>query len=588
MHATADLAPRWRQQLRRLTPPSPLPVPDVEWRPGRTRLTSITVLTWMVRFSAFLNLVAFAESHPPQFIHLLAAWVPFEVSVGRRILMLLTAIMLFVLSSGLERGKRMAYWLTLGALTFSPLIHLNHDDFWSQMLINLPIIALLWTNHRYFVAQSEGTSVRSALIVCPVLLVALMVFGTMRLHDLRAPYYGTNNSWLTCVRGALELVLVHNADTRHYEATPNALILFSELRIGGTSIALLALLLALRPTLTPRGREPLEAARLEQLLRDHGDDPLHPYALLEDKSYFFDSRYDTVIPYVLSGRCAVALTDPIGPPDSRFRAIGEFADFCRWRDWLPIFHEIGDISVPLYRALGFSIFQIGEDARIDPARFDLRGAAFQNLRTLCNKARKESLRFVWYDARRGRNPQLEGELAVVSVAWLAAKHGHEMTFDMGSFSIDEIRRGCTAVALGRDGRAVAFATWRSFDREKGMVLDIMRCLPTARNVLDFVLVESIRHFRAQGVTDVSLGNAPLANTRETGPVSGMERRAVRFIYENLNSIYAYKPLFEFKRKYRPQWRARYVAYPTGESLPLIGLALVRIHTRQGRMRFLTG
>jgi phosphatidylglycerol lysyltransferase len=80
----------------------------------------------------------------------------------------------------------------------------------------------------------------------------------------------------------------------------------------------------------------------------------------------------------------------------------------------------------------------------------------------------------------------------------------------------------------------------------------------------------------------------LANAHQAAAGSAVEDRSVRFLYENLNHVYAYKPLFEFKRKYRPEWRARYLAYPTGESLPLIGLALVRVHTRQNPWRFLTG
>jgi len=61
---------------------------------------------------------------------------------------------------------------------------------------------------------------------------------------------------------------------------------------------------------------------------------------------------------------------------------------------------------------------------------------------------------------------------------------------------------------------------------------------------------------------------------------------VQFLFENLNRIYRYKSLFEFKRKYRPKWRGRYVAYRRGVQLPLIGLALVRVHAKEGLWKFL--
>jgi lysylphosphatidylglycerol synthetase-like protein (DUF2156 family) len=113
----------------------------------------------------------------------------------------------------------------------------------------------------------------------------------------------------------------------------------------------------------------------------------------------------------------------------------------------------------------------------------------------------------------------------------------------------------------------------------------MRSRPGSRNMMDFVLVESILQFRGQGVLDISLGAAPLANAGDSASPQG-EEKAVRFLFENLNRIYGYKSLFEFKRKYRPQWRGRYVAYNRGLHLPLVGLAVVRVHAPGGIWRFL--
>jgi lysylphosphatidylglycerol synthetase-like protein (DUF2156 family) len=144
------------------------------------------------------------------------------------------------------------------------------------------------------------------------------------------------------------------------------------------------------------------------------------------------------------------------------------------------------------------------------------------------------------------------------------------------------------VAIDPEGQALAFATWRNFGRGIGRSLDLMRVRPGCRNVMDYVLVESILRFRDNGVRDISLGAAPLANAdAETVPPLG-EEKAVRFLFENLNRVYKYKSLFEFKRKYRPQWYGRYIAYNRGLHLPLVGLAVVRVHTPGGLWRFVMG
>jgi lysylphosphatidylglycerol synthetase-like protein (DUF2156 family) len=293
-----------------------------------------------------------------------------------------------------------------------------------------------------------------------------------------------------------------------------------------------------------------------------------------------------VVPYVLSGNLAIALADPIGPPDERPRAIAEFDLFCRRQDWEPVFCEVSEEMIRHYEEAGFSVFKIGEEARLRADGFHLKGRDFQNLRTACNSARKWNIRFRWYDGACGIDAALERQLAEVSRQWLEAKKAREMTFDMGSFSLEDVRHYGAAVAIDPSGQALAFATWRPFAQGSGRNLDLMRSLPRGRNVMDFVLVESILHFRSLGINDISLGNAPLANAKKETVRLQAEEVAVQFLFENLNRIYGYKSLFEFKRKYRPQWRGRYVAYHRGVHLPLVGLALVQVHAPGGIWKFL--
>jgi phosphatidylglycerol lysyltransferase len=566
--------------------PTPMLVAAPAPAPRRS-LVSITILAWAVRLAAVINLIAFTQHHQSRIIYWLSAWMPFEISAGRRVLMLLTALLLFILSSGLERGKRLAWLLTIIALVFAPLIHFGYAVIWPQILLNLLLISLLIVHHRYFVAQSDRESIRSALILCPILLVCLMVVGTVRLHDLRDETSGPD-SWIGCLQAACELVLVQNAHTQAPQTAETA-HLFAQMRIAGTLIALIAVYLTLRPVLIAPGASQEHRDLAARIVGEFEQDPMHSYALLGDKNFFFNSTRQAVIPYAISGRFAVALADPLGPAHAQRQAIPEFADFCRRHDWVPLFYEIPGDLVSVYRNGGFSVLKIGEDARLDPRRFDLRGRLFQNLRTLCNKARREGIQFRWKEAGSEGDEDLNRQLLSISQQWLERKKGAEMTFDMGTFSLPEIRRRGTGVALDAEGRALAFATWRNFGEGTGRALDLMRSLPGTRNLLDFVLVQSILHFKADGVVrDLSLGNAPLANADPHASPSSVEDHVVRFIYKNLNQVYAYRPLFEFKRKYRPQWRARYLAYPTGESLPLIGLALVRVHAPWGPWKFLTG
>jgi len=542
----------------------------------------IVLIVWLVRLSAVVNFVSAFQSDDALF----SGWVsqiPFEISEGRQVRLFLLSVVLFILASGLRRGKRAAWICTLATLTLLPLVHLSHDILWPEWAINLTLIGLLIYHRHYFMASSDRQSVRSALIICPLLGILLLVFGTVRLHDLRDETSGSDD-WLACFQTAGELEFTQESQTQQPETFATARF-FSILCISGTLIAILGLFLALRPVISQRRTLGANREKARLLIENYGDEPFDAYALLDDKRYFFIDNEKAVVPYVVSEDIAVALADPIGQPEYRPLAIVDFVLFCRRQDWEPVFYAAGEELGNYYKQAGLSMFKIGEGARLRGDDFHLKGNEFQNLRTLRNGAHRKGIRFHWYDGKSEGDDYLEGYLQEISRRWLETKHAREMAFDMGAFSLEELRRDGAAIALDSLGKPIAFATWRPFAQGKGRALDLMRALPEARNVMDFVLIESILHFNAQGITRINLGLAPMANTEKSPSQLAAEDKAVQFIFENLNHIYNYKSLFEFKRKYRPNWRGRYVAYRRGVHLPLIGLALVRIHAPQGIWKF---
>jgi lysylphosphatidylglycerol synthetase-like protein (DUF2156 family) len=546
---------------------------------------SIIILAWAVRVVSLFNMLNALLRYQPKLIFWLGQWVPFEINEGHRVRMFLMSVLLLILASGLQRGKRLAWQITVLGLLLAPILHLGRGATWIPAVVNLVLIGFLLLHRKYFVVESDPKSIRSALIICPVLALALVAFGAIRLHALHKHTFG-DHTWVGCARTASELIFVHHTKTQ-LAMTQRARDLFTLLRLGGTSIAVGGLFLILRPVLLRRRARAGEREMARRLIDFHGKDPFDSYALLSDKRYFFTEDGQVVVPYVLSGHVAVTLADPIGRPDERGQGIAEFAVYCRTQDWEPVFYEVADDLIPYYERAGFAVFKIGEEARLRTDEFHLKGRDFQNLRTACNWARKHDIRFRWYDPATGVDQALEDQLADISRQWLELKKRREMTFDMGSYSSESIRRQGVGVAIDASGRALAFASWRPFAHGKGQTLDMMRVRPSCRNVMDFVLVESILRFRDLGINDVSLGSAPLANAEIHDGPRQAEDKAVEFLYQNLNRIYGYKSLFEFKRKYRPRWRGRYVAYHRGVHLPLVGLALVRVHAPGGITNFFT-
>ena len=136
------------------------------------------------------------------------------------------------------------------------------------------------------------------------------------------------------------------------------------------------------------------------------------------------------------------------------------------------------------------------------------------------------------------------------------------------------------------GRLDAFATWLPYRQGRGRSLDLMRSRADAKGVMDFLIVETIDHFKAREVQEVSLGNAPLANVDDNVKQYVREERVVKFLFENFNRYYGYKSLFEFKKKYQPVWQGRYLGCRPSANPLWVVLALVRVHLPQGIGRLL--
>lgn len=508
-------------------------------------------------------------------------WTPFHIAMASQGLLLLSACGQLALGRGLWRRKRAAWWGTLAVLTITPLIHVGRDFDWRHGAASLLPLALLVSQKRHFTAKSDRGSLRWAWIIGVPAFIALLAFGFFAVQRFGAAAEG-DHSATGLVRTVLELVFLQSTDTLR-ATTAQAQTAFLSVSFSAAVFGLLMIALILRPALPERPPTPVEQQRVRHIIDEHGGNPFDEFALAEDKHYFFPSTNRSVVVFALWRNYALTLSDPIGPADERERAVAEFTAHCEEQDWEPVLYEIGPGSVALYERLGFKIRKIGEQARIPLAGYALKGTKFQDLRTACNRAAREGFSFRWYSADGPVDKAVEAGLRGTSEAWLRAKHGREMAFDMGRFDIGEIRMRGAAVAFNAEGRVEAFATWLPYRKGRARCIDLMRHRSSMPGLMDFVITESIKTFQARGLEEVCLANAPLANTALP---ENPHDRAMRYVYRNFNRLYGYKSLFEFKKKYQPEWHGSYIAYRSTAKLPWIGCAMIGIHVPGGLLKLL--
>ncbi|MGZ5977743.1 MAG: bifunctional lysylphosphatidylglycerol flippase/synthetase MprF [Isosphaeraceae bacterium] len=506
-------------------------------------------------------------NHPVR-SQVLDSLLPTDVTLGGRTGTVIAGLALLLLARGVTRGKRVAWQLTVVALLTSIPFHLLKDlDFEEAILAGWMLLGLWWIRD-HFRAQSDPASVRRGVLVLVAvvfLALAYTVVGTWLLSSQLAPAVE--------LRGTLDNLadaLLQNQSVYRALSARGAWFLGS-LPWVAYALVLFGLLQVLRPVLAP----PVAAAereRLRRLVRRWGHNPVCHLALYGPTSHFWPDD-ETCIAYSVRGRTALALGDPICPPENLARAVQEFMLFCDRQDWIPAFYQVEDKQH--YGDLGFRMVPIGSDAVVHTQSFSLEGKDRAALRYAVHRCERHEIRCEFLQAPDAWNT-VRADLLEVSGSWLGRGRGPELGFSLGTLAT--LRDPSIMVGLAYDPahRLQAFVSWLPVPGRNGWTLDLMRRRPDSpRGVMELLIVRSIEEASHRGIEEVSLGLAPLAITSSDS--NRLADRALRNVYGRLDRFRRSRSLRQFKSKFAPVWEDRYLAVPTTAALPEVLVALLGAH-----------
>jgi phosphatidylglycerol lysyltransferase len=351
----------------------------------------------------------------------------------------------------------------------------------------------------------------------------------------------------------------------------------------GTTTLGYALIQLIRPILIHHPSGGKERARAEQIVHTYGCSSLARLTLLNDKLYFFSSG-SSVIAYVVKGRIALVLGDPIGPPEDFSAAIHQFQELCTRNDWRPAFYQALPEHLECYQEAGFDALCIGQEGIVDLATFSLEGRANKNFRTSINRLNKLGYSTQIYE------PPLSGDLLnqlrSISDEWLSHMHGSEKQFSVGWFDDAYLRSSPVMVVVGPDGTLLAFANLVPEYQRNEVSIDLMRHRKDVEpGSMDFLFASLFLWSRGKGYASFSLGLSALSGIGEN-PQDPAVEKALHFIYEHIDRFYNFKGLHSFKEKFHPTWSPRYLIYPGLSSLPAISMALVRADSGDDLLEYL--
>ncbi|MBM0128259.1 bifunctional lysylphosphatidylglycerol flippase/synthetase MprF [Pimelobacter simplex] len=323
----------------------------------------------------------------------------------------------------------------------------------------------------------------------------------------------------------------------------------------------------------PRRAPVVDRDRAIEHLRREGGGTLSWMTTWPGVRYLYDPRGQGYLAYRRHLGVALALGDPIGTPDWRARAAGEFAAHCAEEHLVPSHFAV---SGPVARAVGGRSLRIGEDTLLDLPGLEFRGKRWQDVRTARNRAARDGIRFelvVLADA----DPRIRAQVRAISAAWLRRQRTPELGFTLGGVDHAMDPRVRVALALDEDDRVHGFLSWLPVHggqgRIDGWTLDLMRRADDGfRPTIEFLIAESCLAFADEGARVVSLSAAPLA--RSAGEPEGWLQRGLERSARVLEPLYGFTSLHAFKAKFSPRCEPLHLTYRSLAELPRIGAAVL--------------
>ncbi|QYF86923.1 phosphatidylglycerol lysyltransferase domain-containing protein [Brevundimonas sp. PAMC22021] len=457
--------------------------------------------------------------------------------------------LLLILSAGLWRRRRGAYWAALVVLLGGAVFSLLKGLDWEEAAALLAVALMLFPCREAFRRRSrlaEPLRPSWLMLVC----VAVLAMLWLGLFAYRGVDLSTELWWTFLVDRQV-----------------------SGFVRDGTALALLTLVAAALSLMAAPGASShgpasaldLARARAALELADQST-PEAWLAMLGDKALLFSPSGRSFIAYRVRGRRWIAMGGPAGARSEARDLLWTFAELADSYGGSAVFYSIGESLLGDVATMGFAVRKVGETALVDAARFTTEGKGKQNLRTALNRAEREGASFEVLPP--GSATPLAEELRQVSNAWLGLHQGEEKAFSLGRFDPDYL--DLTPLAVVREeGRIVAFANILMGEGPaREAAIDLMRHSPDGpHGVMDYLFVRCIQWARAEGLAAMDLGMAPLAGLedRRLAPVFA---RVGALVFEEGGALYGFQGLRSYKAKFFPDWKPRFIAAPISTPLPL--------------------
>lgn len=554
---------------------------------GRQRRTR-RIAASLVALVGFITLASALSIPLHDRLHILEELLPLSVPETAGALAAIAGLGLLVVARGVRRGQRRAWATCMVLLGASVVLHLLKGLDVEEAAVAGAVAGYLWLQRARFRAASDTPTLRHGLPGLAAVGVAALLAGTVgiELSTVLAALHGTGAHRLSLAR-ALEASAGRMVGVP-VVALPHRFAEFFDpaMTAVAAAIALGALALVFRPVVAHLHARDDALGRLERartIVSRHGGGTLDYFALRDDKRFFFSG--DSFVAYAVYGTFCLVSPDPIGPTSERAAVWRAFRAFVDAQGWALGVLAAGEEWRDLYRSGGMGELYIGDEAVVPVQEFSLEGGRQKSLRQAVGRVQRFGYTVSFHDPAR-LDPALRAALSAISQG---ARRGHaERGFSMTLGRLFHPGDQGLLLAVVRApvedgaqeqaaGRPVAFCHYVPAPAIGGYSLDVMRRERGAHpnGVIDFAIVETIRHLAAEGHQGLGLNFAVMRAVLAGETGGGAVQRAQAWATRSLSSASQAESLWRFTAKYRPNWLPRYAYCDASEHVISAALAIAR-------------
>ena len=483
--------------------------------------------------------------------YLLVGFVSFSNSF-----VFIAGLFLLVTAAFMLRGLRTAWWFAIALSVISIFGHITKGIDYEEATVALLILGSLVATRKEYHIKTNPRLGTVGLQTAMLSMAAVMLYGVVGFYFLDKKHFQIDfnifqSFWYTLQN----FFLIGSSDLIPRDSFARYFIYLIKIS-GFASISFLVYSLV-RPYVFRVTPTDGERERAKSLTQQFGNSALDFFKTYSDKFIFAPPEINAYISYRVSRNFAVVLENPVAENwDEMKKCVVSFSRYSYENGLKDIYYRVPKESLPIYFELSRKSLFLGQEGVVDLDSFSLEGGEKKSIRNALNKIKEQG-----YTTHINAPPLRDGliqKLKAVSDEWLKLTDREEIIFSQGMFVEKEIKEQTVITIENNEEKIIAFLNIiPDFVKNEG-TYDLLRKTNDAPNgIMDHILVEMFKYFKASGIKCVNLGFAPMSGLNDP---HNFTEKSMKFAYEKIRSFSSYKGQRDYKEKFNPLWNDKFLIY----------------------------